>query len=120
MTRALPGSLSELTGFGGTVRVKCKRCGREGQFHAGSLADWFKACGIRDDWKTIRRKFVCDGFGDEGCGGRDVEVTYELEAPDPPRRPPAPVTEAPPGIDPKEWARADSIERKRMIRRARN
>jgi len=116
MTRALPGSLSELIGFGGTVRVKCRKCGREARFAASELSNWFRATRIRDDWKTIRGKFVC-----QGCGGRKVEVAYELEAPEPPPRPPAPRTaDCPQGVNPDEWARADSHERKRLVRRARN
>jgi len=112
----LPGSLRELVGFGGCVFVKCRKCGREARFNVGNLASWFKSCGIRDDWKTIRAKFKC-----EGCGARSAEVTYELEAPEPPRTPPLPRTaDAPPGIDPEAWAKADHYERKRLIRRARN
>lgn len=116
MTRPLPGSLSELTHHGGTVRVRCRKCGRVAQFSAGELARWFRACRIRDDWKTIRSKFVC-----QGCGRRNAEVTYELEAPEPPTPPPVPVTaDCPHGIDPHAWATADSYERKRLIRRARS
>lgn len=116
MTRALPSSLSELIGFGGTVRVKCRSCGREARFAAGELSRWFRACGIRDDWKTIRSKFVC-----QGCGRRRAEVAYELEAPEPPMPPPLPRSgTCPPGIDPDAWANADHYERKRLVRRARN
>jgi len=116
MTRALPGSLSELIGFGGVVRVRCRKCKREAEFRAIALADWFKSCGIRDDWKTIRAKFVCDG-----CGARNAEVTYELDAPDPPKVPPLPRDgDTPLGVDPGLWAAADHYERRRLIRRARN
>ena len=118
MTRALPGSLSELVGLGGTVRVKCRKCGRVAQFSAYELARWFKAARIRDDWKTIRSRFVC-----QGCGQRSADVTYELEAPEPPKPPPVPISAdrpAPPGVDPEAWAIADSYERRRLIRRARS
>ena len=116
MARALPGTLSELIGFGGTVRVECKKCRRVARFAAGELSRWFRASNIRDDWKTIRSKFVC-----QGCGCRRVDVTYELEAPEPPPLPPAPRTaDCPPGIDPDAWAKADSYERKRLVRRARS
>lgn len=121
MVRALPDSLQELVGLGGVVRVKCRRCGREARFSPMELSRWFRLNRRRDDWKTIRTKFVCRGFG-EGCGSRDVLVTYELDAPDPPPRPPMPrhAVECPKGIDPAEWARSDSYERKRLIRRLRN
>lgn len=116
MVGPLPGSLSELTGYAGTVRVKCRKCGREARFSAGELARWFRVTRVRDDWKTIRSKFVC-----QGCGGRNPEVTYELEAPEPPPRPPAPRSaDCPPGIDTAECARADAHERRRLVRRARN
>ena len=116
MVGPLPNSLSELTGHGGTVRVRCGKCGREARFSAYDLSRWFRITGQRDDWKTIRGKFVC-----QGCGGRNAEVTYELEAPEPPPRPPAPRSaDCPPGIDPEAWAAADSRERQRLVRRARN
>ena len=116
MVGPLPDSLFELTGYGGTVRVKCRKCGREARFSAGELSRWLRVTGQRDDWKTIRSKFVC-----QGCGRRNAEVTYELEAPEPPPRPPLPRSgDAPPGIDPAEWATADATERKRLVRRARN
>ena len=116
MVGPLPNSLSELIGHGGTVRVKCRRCARVARFSAGELARWFRVIRVRDDWKTIRSKFVC-----QGCGGRNPEVTYELEAPEPPPAPPAPRTaDCPPGIDPQAWATADNRERKRLVRRARN
>ncbi len=121
MVRALPDSLQELIGLGGTVRVKCRRCGREARFSTFDLSNWFRFGHRRDDWKTIRTKFVCKGLSGEGCGSRDVDVTYELEAPDPPRKPPAPRhVDCPRGIDPVEWDKADSIERKRLVRRLRN
>ena len=122
MVGALPGSLLELIGYGGVVRVKCRKCGREAQFNPGELSRWFRLLGGRDDWKTIRTKFVCRGWADEGCGSRNVSVTYELDAPDPPRRPPLSRGDAdcPTGIDPEEWAKADYYERKRLVRRLRN
>ena len=119
MTRTLPGSLQELTHLGGVVCVKCKRCKREARFSTYDLSRWFRVNNISDDWKTIRRKFRCDGFG-HGCGSREVEVTYELEAPEPPRRPPEPrQVDCPPGIDPNEWAKADGYEKRRLVRNAR-
>lgn len=120
MARALPDTLRELIGFGGVVRVKCRKCGREANFSPYTLSEWFRRNGRRDDWKTIRRKFVCEGFG-AGCGSRNVEVTYMLDAPDPPKRPPAPegVPPCPDGIDPDRWAKADHYERKRLVRRLR-
>jgi hypothetical protein len=122
MVRALPDSLQELIGLGGTVRVKCRRCGREARFIPMELSNWFRLRFRRDDWKTIRTKFVCKGLSGEGCGRRDVSVTYELDAPDPPPRPPAPreVSDCPKGIDPAEWAKADTYERKRLVRRLRS
>jgi hypothetical protein len=116
MVGPLPDSLQQLIGFGGSVRVKCRRCGREARFHPGTLSSWFRAQGKRDDWKTIRRKFVCKGVTGEGCGGRDVEVTYELDAPEPPPLPPVPRDNCPDGIDPIAWAKADYHERKRLVR----
>jgi hypothetical protein len=116
MVGRLPDSLQDLIGFGGTVRVKCRRCGREARFNPGALSQWFRAQGKRDDWKTISRKFVCQGLAGEGCGGRKVEVTYELDAPEPPPLPPAPRQDCPKGIDPFEWVKADHYERKRLIR----
>lgn len=115
MVRALPGSLTELAHLGGRVRVKCRKCGREARFTVQALSNWFKYFRRPDDWKTIRTKFKC-----EGCGARDAEVTYELDAPDPPPLPPLPRSgDSPPGVDPGEWAKADHYERKRLIRRAR-
>jgi hypothetical protein len=119
MTRALPESLSELVGLGGTVRVKCRKCGREARFSPGSLSQWFRASGGRDDWKTIRTKFVCKGWDGEGCGSRNADVTYELEAPELPPRPPLPRDDCPKGIEPKAWAVADDRERKRLMRQLR-
>ena len=119
MVGPLPDSLQELTRLGGTVRVKCRRCGREARFSVWDLSKWFRSLGKRDDWKTIRRKFVCTGWGGEGCGGRNVEVTYELEAPEPPPMPPLPRGDCPKGIDPHEWAKADDRERKRLVRQLR-
>jgi hypothetical protein len=119
MTRALPDSLRELIGFGGFVLVKCRKCGREARFTPGSLSEWFRSRGQRDDWKTIRRKFVCKGWGGEGCGSRLVEVSYVLEAPEPPRQPPVPRDDCPNGINPIAWARADVRERKRLMRQLR-
>ncbi|HEU4958543.1 MAG TPA: hypothetical protein VFT40_13060 [Sphingomicrobium sp.] len=119
MVGRLPDSLHELVHLGGVVRVKCRKCGREARFSPYDLSRWFRVNGIRDEWKTIRRKFRCDGFG-EGCGSREVEVTYELEAPEPPRLPPEPRhVDCPPGIDPIEWAKADSYEKRRLVRRSR-
>ena len=47
-------------------------------------------------------------------------MTYELDAPDPPKTPPLPASgDAPLGVDPAAWAKADHYERKRLIRRAR-
>ena len=85
------------------------------------LSRWFRLRRRRDDWQTIRTRFVCDGFG-EGCGSKDVFVTYELDAPDPPPRPPdaCEADYCPKGIDLEEWARADRYERKRLVRRLRN
>ena len=119
MVGSLPDSLQELIGLGGTVRVKCRRCGREARFGVLDLSMWFRGRGRRDDWKTIRRKFVCTGWNNEGCGSRDVEVAYELFAPDPPRAPPRPRDDCPNGIDPKVWAEADDRERKRLMRQLR-
>lgn len=120
MVGRLPDYLSELVGLGGTVRVKCRKCGREARFGTYDLSRWFRVNGIRDDWKTIRRKFRCDGFG-QGCGSRDVEVTYELKAPDPPRLPPEPrQIDCPPGIDHEEWVKADRYEKKRLVRKLRS
>ena len=119
MVGRLPDSLQELIGLGGTVRVKCRRCGREARFGVMDLSRWFRGRGGRDDWKTIRRKFVCTGWDGEGCGSRDVEVTFELHAPDPPPEPPRPSDDCPAGIDPKAWAKADGRERKRMMRQLR-
>ena len=116
MVRALPDSLQELMRFGGTVTVRCRRCGREARFAPNDLSRWFRSRGSGDSWAVIRRKFVCSGLNGEGCGGRDVEVTYQLEAPDPPRPPPVPRGDCPDGIDPVAWARADYYERKRLIR----
>jgi hypothetical protein len=122
MVRALPDSLQELIGFGGVVRVQCRKCGREARFSPMDLSRWFRTKNRRDDWKTIRTRFVCRGFADEGCGSRDVSVTYELEAPDPPRPPPSPVDHStcPAGIDFDTWEKADSIEKKRLVRRLRS
>ena len=120
MTRTLPNSLQELVHLGGLVLVKCRKCGREARFSTYDLSRWFRVNNISDDWKTIRRKFRCDGFG-QGCGSREVEVTYELKAPEPPRLPPEPrEVDCPPGIDPAEWAKADRYEKKRLVRRLRN
>ena len=116
MARALPDSLQELIRYGGLIVVKCRKCGREGRFSPGDLSQWFRSRGKRDDWKTIRRKFVCDGADGGGCGGRDVDVRFELQAPEPPLRPPAPKEDCPDGIDPARWAKADYYERKRLIR----
>lgn len=116
MVRALPESLSALVGFGGVVRVTCKTCERVARFSAGDLSRWFRGGGVRDDWKTIAGKFVC-----QGCGGRKVHVTYELDAPEPPPKPPSPRSaDCPRGIDPEAWAKADYYERKRLIRQARS
>lgn len=121
MVRALPNNLSELIGFGGTVLVKCNRCGRTARFSPYDLSRWFRSMGKRDDWKTIRTKFVCYGFG-KGCGSRDVSVTYEIDAPAPPRPPPSPrgSDDCPTGINRDVWARADYYERKRLVRRLRS
>lgn len=119
MAGPLPDSLQELIGFGGTVRVKCRKCRREAGFNPGALSQWLRSRGQRDDWKTIRRKFVCTGYDGEGCGSRDVYVTYELDAPEPPRLPPTPRDDCPKGIDPHQWAKADGYERKRLIRQLR-
>ena len=116
MTRALPDTLRELIGLGGILRVKCVRCGREARFSPLDLSQWFRSRGQRDDWKTIRQKFVCSGWNREGCGNRDVEVTFELTAPEPPRKPPMPRDDCPDGIDLNAWARADDRERKRLMR----
>lgn len=100
--------------------VKCRKCGREARFGVYDLSRWFRLKGGRDDWKTIRRKFVCNGPAGEGCGGRNVEVTYQLDAPDPPTPPPVPRDDCPQGLDPQAWAKADYYERRRLVRRARN
>lgn len=121
MVRALPDSLSELIGLGGCVRVKCRRCGREARFSATELSRWLRLRGRRDDWRTIRTKFICKGLGGEGCGSRNVEVTYELDAPEPPPPPPRPLGgDCPPGINAQEWATSDRYERKRLVRRSRS
>ena|SRR5688572_3508534 len=119
MVGALPDSLQELMHLGGSVRVKCRKCGREARFGVFDLSRWFRSRGKRDDWKTIRRKFVCKGWDGEGCGSRDVEVTYELDAPMPPPQPPLPRGDCPDGIDPDAWATADGRERKRLMRQLR-
>ena len=116
MARPLPDSLQELIGLGGFVHVKCRHCGREARFEPGQLSYWFRRRGRRDDWKTIRRRFVCKGVDGRGCGRRNVEVSFVLEAPEPPPLPPQPRTDCPKGIDPLEWAKAGSYERKRLIR----
>ena len=116
MTRALPDTLHELIGFGGIVRVKCRQCGREARFSPYELSQWFRLRGKRDDWRTIRERFVCKGWNGDGCGSRSVEVTYELTAPEPPRKPPTPKGDCPEGLDPNAWAKADARERKRLMR----
>jgi len=118
MVRALPDSLHELIGFG-VVCVKCRKCGREARFGVSDLSRWLRLRGEKDDWQTVRRKFVCRGWEGEGCGSRNVELTFELKTPKPKREPPKPLGDCPEGIDLHEWARADSRERKRLLRRLR-
>jgi len=116
MVRPIPHTLRELIGFGGEIVVQCKKCGRKARFSPYTLSEWFRANGKRDDWNTIRRKFVCTGHAGEGCGSRGVDAYYQLAAPEPPRMPPTPRLDCPEGIDPDKWDKADAYERKRLLR----
>jgi hypothetical protein len=121
MVGPIPNTLRELTRFGGAICVKCKRCGRIAHFNVSELANYFCTMRIRDDWRTIATKFKCQGFGD-GCGSKNVEVTWAIEAPAPPQRPPKPidVPPCPTGIDQAAWDKADEHGRKRLVRQLRS
>lgn len=120
MARALPTSLAEISRFGGTLIVTCRACGRKARFDPGNLSRWLRVSGKSDDWRSIRRKFVCKGMDAKGCGSRDVDVSFELTAPDPPKGPPVALDGCPLGVDPVEWAKADHYGRKRLVRIARD
>jgi len=106
-------SLRELSRYGGSLRVECRRCGRVAFFGVSEITDYFRRRAWADDWDAIGGRFRCT------CGVRESSVIWTDECPPPPpaSRPPLPrQVHAPPGIDERDWAKADERERKRLLR----
>jgi hypothetical protein len=75
MARAPPGTLMELARHGGSIHLKCRKCGRTADFNIGHLSRWFRSRGQSDNWWAIRGRFRCDPMRG-GCGSKNVQVEY--------------------------------------------
>lgn len=104
------------------VIVTCNGCGREVSFATAELLAHWARRRMTTTLPWAGRYFVCRGRGDVlGCGHRGARLRPgSWNNPPTPPPPPTPRTErVPAGVDAAAWARADTRERKRLVRRAR-
>jgi hypothetical protein len=114
-------SIEDLDRYGAELVVMCRQCGRVAHFKPHEIASWFRSHGFSTSLEVAGQRFRC--HPPWGCGARDAKLSSRLpELELPPERPKPKITpgEAPKGIDPERWAKADSRERKRLVRQLRS
>lgn len=101
--------------------VQCNRCGRKAHYDPDMMIRWFKPKGWSTSLQSAGHRFVCEGqHGDRGCGAKNVTLGVVMPEADVPKQRPVPVDrDAPLGVDPEAWAKADTYEKRRLIRKAR-
>lgn len=114
-------TLEDVHRFGLCLRITCEKCGRQAIFTTSS----FQVSNVRFSIRLERlaARMRCSTFPGEppGCGHKGARI-MAIDWPErkPAALPPRPAYHpAPAGVDQAAWDKADSYERKRLIRRAR-
>jgi hypothetical protein len=70
-----PKDLFDLFKFEANLQVTCRRCGRSGVFPTEQVIEYFRHKRWNTSWEMVASRFRCQGFGREGCGAKDAEVS---------------------------------------------